>query len=172
LVTFPEPTMLALTFLFTAVAAQFDPLDVKLSASSGSPIQLSEYRGGPMVIFYEDQSSVKVNKPLKDELWNRRPQLETTRAHVVGIAYLKPYDFFPVRSFAFERIRAMEKRTGIPILVDLKGEMGAAPWSLPTNGSTVLLVDKAGHVLFRKTGPLSADEVREVLSDLEKLTRA
>lgn len=135
-------------------------------------MQLSKFRGGPLVIFYEDQSSVKVNKPLKDELWNRRPQLESTQAHVVGIAYLKPYDFFPVRGIAFERIRAMEKRTGIPILVDLKGEMGAAPWSLPPNGSTVLLVDKAGHVVFRKTGALSTDEVKQVVQGLEKLTGA
>ena len=91
---------------------------------------------------------------------------------MVGIAYLKPYDFFPIRGFAFDRIRAMEKRTGIPILVDLKGQMGTAPWSLPTSGSTVLFLDKDGRVLFRKTGPLSADEVQQIVTGLEKLTRA
>jgi len=175
--------MLALVFSFclgavsdplsvVAPPVMCDPLNAKLSASTGSPIQLSEFRGGPLVIFYEDQASVKVNKPLKDELWNRRPQLASTQAHIVGIANLQPYDFFPIRGFAFERIRAMEKRTGIPILIDLKGALSAAPWSLPANGSTVLLVDKDGHLLFRKTGALSTVEVKQVVQDLEKLTRA
>jgi peroxiredoxin len=161
--------MLAFCFLF---AAATEPLDVKLAASTGTPIQLSQFRGGPMVIFYEDQNSVRINKPLKDELWNRRPALAATQAHVLGIAYLKPYDFFPVRGFALERLRAMEKRSGIPILADLKGEMGQAPWSLPARGSTVLLVDKEGHVVFRKTGALSDEEVKQVVANLEKLTRA
>ena len=165
--------MLALSlFFFAAQPASLPALDAKLSTSSSSPIQLSNFRGGPLVIFYEDQKSVQLNRPLKDELWNRRPALASTQAHVVGIAYLKPYDFFPARPIALGKIRAMEKRTGIPILVDLKGQMSSAPWSLPTNSSTVLLMDKDGQILFRKTGALSTEEVKQVLEDFEKLTRA
>jgi Bacterial protein of unknown function (YtfJ_HI0045) len=140
--------------------------------SSGGEVRLSSFRGKPLVVFYEDAASVKLNKSLKDELWNRKAQPLADVAGVVGIANLKSYNFFPLRNFALHHMRGLEQRVGIPILADLEGHLGEQPWGLPAHNSTVLLLDKNGEVVFVKTGALSTEEVHYILDHLESLSHA
>jgi predicted transcriptional regulator len=55
-------------------------------------------------------------------------------------------------------VRDEEKKWGIPILVDLEGTLGTAPWNLPTKTSSVLLMDGAGTVVYRYSGRMNEQE--------------
>ncbi|WP_422652959.1 TIGR01777 family oxidoreductase [Archangium sp.] len=57
-------------------------------------------------------------------------------ARVVAVTNLESFDFFPARGIALSHVRGEEKKRGIPILVDLKGTLGNAPWKLPRKTSS------------------------------------
>ncbi|MDY7232806.1 hypothetical protein [Hyalangium rubrum] len=131
------------------------PLDATLHSSKGDEAPLSKWRGKPVILFYEDKDSTTLNLPLKEELFERgkaRGLLEA--AWVVAVANLKPFNFFPARQIALSYVRDEEKKAGVPILVDLEGTLGGAPWSLPTKTSTVMLLDASGAIVYRYSGKL------------------
>jgi hypothetical protein len=151
-------------------APQEGPVDATLRTSKGEQIQLSKWRGKPVILFYEDKDSTTLNLPLKEELFARgkaRGLLES--AFVVAVANLKSFDFFPAREIALSFVRDEEKKAGVPILVDLKGTMGAAPWGLPMKTSNVLLLDAQGALVFRHSGKMKPEEQTAFFLTLSQL---
>ncbi len=135
------------------------PLDATLHSSSGKRVALSQWRGQPVILFYEDKDSTGLNQPLKEELFERgkaRGLLEA--AGVLAVANLEKFNFFPARQIALSYVRDEEKKAGVPILVDLEGTLGGAPWELPTKTSTVMLMDASGAVVYRYSGRMSEAE--------------
>ena len=140
-------------------SVQSGPLDATLSASDGKEVALSRWRGKPVILFYEDRHSTTLNSPFKEALFARGKALGLLEAAwVVAVANLESFNFFPARGIALSHVRAEERRWGIPILVDLKGTLGTAPWSLPRKTSSVLLLDSAGAVVYRYSGRMSQQE--------------
>jgi hypothetical protein len=151
-------------------APQGGPVDATLRTSKGEQIQLSKWRGKPVILFYEDKDSTTLNLSLKEELFARgkeRGLLES--AFVVAVANLKSFDFFPAREIALSFVRDEEKKAGVPILVDLKGTMGAAPWGLPMKTSNVLLLDATGALVFRHSGKMKPEEQAAFFVTLSQL---
>ncbi|QRN96101.1 hypothetical protein JRI60_44930 [Archangium violaceum] len=135
------------------------PMDATLRGSDGKEVALSRWRGKPVILFYEDRHSTTLNGPLKDALFSRGQALGLLdAAWVVAVANLESFDFFPARGIALSHVRDEEKKWGIPILVDLKGTLGTAPWNLPTKTSSVLLMDGAGTVVYRYSGRMNERE--------------
>ncbi len=135
------------------------PVDATLRTSKGEQVQLSRWRGKPVILFYEDKDSTTLNLSLKEELFARgkeRGLLES--AWVVAVANLQKFDFFPARQIALSFVRDEEKKAGVPILVDLDGTLGAAPWGLPMKTSNVLLLDAKGAVVYRFSGKMKPEE--------------
>src|SRR5688572_30517077 len=115
------------------------PLDAMLHSSDGAQAALSKWRGKPVILFYEDKDSTKLNLVLKEELFERGRQhglLEA--AFVVAVANLEKFNFFPAKQIALSYVKDEEKKVGVPILVDLEGTLGGPPWALPKKTSTVM----------------------------------
>jgi hypothetical protein len=139
---------------------QEGPLDATLRGSDGKEVALSRWRGKPVILFYEDRHSTTLNSPLKEALFERGKEMGLLdAAWVVAVANLESFDFFPARGIALSHVRDEEKKWGIPILVDLKGTLGAQPWNLPTKTSSVLLMDGSGSVVYQYSGRMKPEEV-------------
>jgi hypothetical protein len=165
-------TALAVTLVTGGARAQqpSGAMDATLKRSDGKAVRLSHWRGKPVILFYEDKESVRLNAPLKERLF------ELAGAHglmdsawVVAVANLEKFNFFPARQIALSYVQDEEKKAGVPILVDLEGTLGAAPWKLPTKTSNVLLLDAEGNVLYRHSGRMTDKEVEVFLTLLAQL---
>ncbi|MBZ4415466.1 peroxiredoxin [Myxococcus sp. RHSTA-1-4] len=146
------------------------PVDATLRTSGGEQVRLSRWRGKPVILFYEDKDSTTLNSPLKETLFARgkeRGLLDA--AWVVAVANLQKFDFFPARQIALSYVRDEEKKVGVPILVDLDGTLGAAPWELPMKTSNVLLLDAEGAVVFRHSGRMKPEEQEAFFTALSRL---
>ena len=66
-------------------------------------------------------------------------------------------------------VRDEEKKWGIPILVDLKGTLGAEPWNLPTKTSSVLLLDSQGALVYRYSGRMKEEDQKTFFQTLGAL---
>lgn len=148
----------------------YGPVDATLRTSGGEEVRLSRWRGKPVILFYEDKDSTTLNSPLKEALFSRgkeRGLLES--AWVVAVANLEKFDFFPARQIALSYVRDEEKKVGVPILVDLDGTLGDAPWELPKKTSNVLLLDAGGALVFRHSGRMKPEEQEAFFAALSKL---
>jgi hypothetical protein len=162
----------ALLAMNSAVAAEPNagPMDATLRGADGKEVALSRWRGKPVILFYEDRHSTTLNSPFKEALFARgKEQGLLDVAWVVAVANLESYDFFPARGIALSHVRAEEKKWGIPILVDLKGTLGATPWNLPTKTSSVLLLDGSGKVVFRYSGRMKEEDMEAFFKALGTL---
>ena len=115
-------------------------------------------------------SSTTLNSPLKEALFERgRERGLLDAAWVVAVANLEKFDFFPARQIALSYVRDEEKKVGVPILVDLDGTLGDAPWGLPKKTSNVLLLDAEGKVVFRHSGRMKPEEQDAFFTALSRL---
>jgi hypothetical protein len=145
-------------------------LDATLHSSKGEQASLSKWRGKPVILFYEDKDSTTLNAALKQELFERgRQQGLLEAAWVVAVANLKGFNFFPARGIALSHVREEERKAGVPILVDLEGTLGKAPWELPTKTSTVVLLDASGAIVYRYSGRMEEAERQAFFSALAGL---
>lgn len=149
------------------------PLEATLRTSAGQERSLSAWRGKPVIVFYEDKGALEVNQAFKDALFARaRARGLLGAAHVVAVANLRAFDFFPARPIALAFVRDAERKAGIPILVDLRGTLSRAPWHLPARASNVVLLDAQGAVVWAHSGRLEAGEQADFFRQLERLVQA
>ena len=181
----PRRTLLALTLGGSLVAAASprgtqaevapdagpQPLpDARLRRSDGEPVRLSRYRGRPVILFYEDRHSLKLNEALKEQLFDRGRSAGLLRAvSLLAVANLEAYDFFPARGIALSYVRDAERKVGVPILVDLDGVLSQEPWWLPGRSSSVVLLDRTGAEVFRASGALTPGETERFFAALGRL---
>jgi len=154
-------------------AAESEPFDATVEATNGEVEHLSRLKGKPAVIFYEDRESVAVNRPFKKMLAERGQQGGgRDRVHVVAVANLSGYDFFPANGIARHYVREAERKAGIPIYIDWEGRLSKGPWSLPPKGATVLLVDAQAKPVWQHSGLMDEAAVQTFFGHLESLTGA
>jgi hypothetical protein len=153
-------------------AAPGSRFDAALVDSRGGPVRLSHFRGKPVVLFYEDRASTEQNARLKRAL-SVRAEAErlTGAAHVLGVANVARYDFWPARGFVLSSIREVERRESVRVLVDWKRALVAPPWSLPDAASSVVLLDAEGHWVHAWSGPVQDKSLEEFFETLERLVR-
>ena len=134
-------------------------MEAVLRSSKNEPVSLSKFRGKPVILFFEDRKSTFQNEALKKDLFERgKARGLLNAAHVVAVADLKGYDFFPARIFALGAVRDVEKKFGIPVLVDWKRVLCAPPFKLPAETSSVMVLDPRGEPVFLRSGTLGADD--------------
>lgn len=136
--------------------------DIVLLRADGTEVAFSAYNGKPCIVFYEDRGSTEKNQAFKAQLFALEKDF-SARTHVIAIANLAAWNFFPARDFALAAIRKLEKKLCIAILVDFQGALTAAPFRLPNEGSTVVVLAPDGVEVMRKSGTLSVAEATEVL---------
>jgi len=156
----------------TVPAPPAPAVDAALADSRDGPVRLSSYRGKPLVLFYEDRESSEQNARLKKALHQRAEAAQLSQAaHVLGVANVAAYDFWPARGFVLAAIRDVEERERIPVLVDWKRALGAAPWRLPEGASSVVLLDAEGHLVHGWTGTVEGPDMEEFFEMLGQLVR-
>ncbi|QDE80874.1 hypothetical protein BHS07_04525 [Myxococcus xanthus] len=147
-----------------------EPVDATLRTSAGKEVQLSKWRGKPVILFYEDKDSTKLNSTLKKELFARGQERGILdAAWVLAVANLQNFDFFPARQIALSFVRDEEKKVGVPILVDMDGALGKAPWKLPVKTSNIVLLDSEGALVYRHSGRMKPDELTTFFAVLSRL---
>jgi hypothetical protein len=155
-----------------AAAAEPELAAVQLEGTDGSPARLERFLGRPAVLFYEDRGSRELNRDVKDALITRgRREGLLDAVSVIAVANIAAYDFFPARDLATAFIKRAEAAAGIPIFLDLHGALLEPPWNLPDDTSSVLLLDRAGRVVWRQSGKLTADETARMLDQLGAMVR-
>ncbi len=138
-----------------------EPLDFSVTTTAGKEVLLSALVQGPLVVFYEDEAGANENLALK-------AALQRFQSHVVAVAKVAGLDWFPARGAVVRAVHDVEQRSGVSIYLDWRGAVGRA-WGLADRGSSVLVLDRHGSKLFAQNGPLSRDEVAEVVSLLTRL---
>jgi hypothetical protein len=159
----------AALLLQSSVARALPPLgsglqDRRLQPVDGDPLMLSSGLGRPTLIFYESKASHSQNWPFKKKLKDLVHETNSYRERVAlfPIVDLEGYDFWPVHGFAADAVRAEAKRIGYPIYCDWNGDLKKA-FDVQGDLSTVILIDRAGKVIFASEGPLSEDEQTHLL---------
>ncbi len=135
-----------------------------LEGTSGASRRLQDYRGRAVILIYEDRESNQQNDELKRELAARARAQDLTRdVSVVPVANLAGYNFWPARGFARDAVVDIARAQGLEILIDWQGSMAGAYRFRPAT-SYVLVIDRAGQVIFRHAGTLPAQRRRDFFS--------
>jgi hypothetical protein len=130
--------------------------------TEGRSLHLKQFIGKPVLILYEDKGSANVNAALKAELARvAKGGRYDARVALVPVADVSAYDYWPVRGFARDAVRAQSRKVGVPIYCDWHGAF-RQQLALRRGTSNVLLIGKTGHVLFASEGALLPGE-RETL---------
>jgi hypothetical protein len=154
------------------VPEELQRLDAALLDVRDGGLQLSSFRGKPLVLFYEDRFSAEQNAPLKQALRERADALKLGRlVRVVGVANVAAYAFWPARAFVVLAVRAIERRDRVPVLLDWKRTLGEAPWNLPDGTSSVVLLDAEGRRVRTFSGVLQGEALQQFFLALEGLVK-
>lgn len=159
--------------LFSTVAAAAERgrfLDANLTNSKGAATRLSRYWGKPVILFYEDAESVKVNQAAKDELKRLSEKYHLRDVvDLVAVANLEGLNWEPARVFALAAVRAEEAKAKVPVLVDLTGELRKAPWNLSARASTLVIISPRGELLYEASGKIEGERLTALLLILRDL---
>lgn len=142
--------------------------DLELEGTSGASHRLTDYVGHVLVLIYEDRHSTHQNAELKLAMRERAEQTDLgDKVTFVPIADLDGYGFFAVRPFARNAVRNLAEKFGIEILLDWSGEIARA-LGLAAEQSNVLILDRAGRVVFRSSGALGPEGRSEFFAALDR----
>ena len=163
--------LLTVTLPLAASAAELGQrLDAEVTTSAGEKTRLKAYYGKPVLLFYEDLESVKLNQPAKEALgklaveWNLSKKID-----VVAVANLQGLNWQPASFIALMAIRGEEEKARVPVLADFTGAMERAPWKLSAKASSILLLAPDGEVLFQSQGFLEKEKYAALVAALQKV---
>lgn len=142
--------------------------DARVEDADGRALQLRALKGKPVLIVYEDKDSSAQNQGLKDDLAKlaKGDRYRRTIA-LAAIADVSSYDFWPVKGFVKDAIREESRKIGATIYCDWDGTFRST-YRLRRGISNIILIGKAGEVLFAAEGALKPDAQRNLLALLRK----
>jgi hypothetical protein len=165
------PFAVALLLLVTGPGARALPApganapNATVADADGRIVALGALRGRPVLVFYESKDSLPQNRPLVDELAQRRARGEEpyrSKLAVVPVADVTSYDYWPIRGFVKSAIRRHARAANIDIFCDFSGDFGRA-LGVARGQSNVMLLGPDGTVMFSAQGPLDAERRGKLL---------
>lgn len=119
--------------------------------------------GLPVLLVYEDRDSATQNDALKKQLATlAKGDVYKKRIALVAVADVSEYDFWPARGFVKDAIKEESTRQGTAIYCDWTGSVRSS-LRLDRGSSNVVLYDRAGKVIFARSGPLTAAQRAELV---------
>ena len=154
---------IAATLLLSATASALPAIgairaDAQMEDSWERPDALSNYRGMPMLVLYEDKSSGGQNAEFKKEL--AEVAQDGRYKGVVAflpVADVSGYDYWPVRTFARRSVQKQSLATRTNIICDWKGTVRET-LLLDKKSSNVVLYDKDAKVVFAHAGAMTPEQ--------------
>lgn len=127
----------------------------RVQDTEGRVVRLDRLRGKPVLIVYESRESSEQNQALKDRLSRlARGDRYRGKVHLLPIASVESFDYFPIRGFVEDSIASESERIGATIYCDWDGSFRRA-LSLRPQLSSVVLVARDGRVVFAYEGALT-----------------
>jgi len=142
---------------------------IKLVDGWDRELQLGTFQR-PVLVLYEDESSTKQNKALKQQLL----ELGRTKRYRDGIASVlvadvTGYDHWPAKDAAKAELRKWSTEIGVVVYADFSGEARSA-FVADKGLSNILVYSKDGKLLFARSGELDDKAVAELLALLANQT--
>jgi hypothetical protein len=163
----------AALFLISSAAGAVErgvKLDAELIRSNGDTTRLSSFWGKPVVMFYENPDSAKLNLAAKAELKRLSDQHHLRKSvGALAVVNLEGLNWWPARPITFGVVRGEEQKNKLPILIDLHGAMRKAPWKLDPHTSTVLVISAEGEVLYQASGKIEGAAFEQLTQTLRAL---
>jgi len=149
----------ALTYLLLSQRQPKDAPDVQLSLLDGSKPMLSAYRGKNVLgVFWSVSCAICAEEiPHLNELYRQRD-----RYNLEIIGFNMPYDR-PDWTVSFVKTRAMQ----YPVSLDVRGEIARGFGGVHGTPTTVL-IDKHGHIIWKRIGRTDFDKLKTQLDELNK----
>lgn len=141
------------------------PADVTVEDADDRRMKISELKGRPVIVFYEDKDSGAVNQKLKEELgrWTTKdPELKAALV-VAPIADVSEFNGWPAKGFAKDAIREESKKSGVTIWCDWDASFRKV-YELRKGTSNVIVLGREGTVRFAAEGALTESQRKTVES--------
>ena len=120
----------------------------------------------PLLVIYEDKDSATVNQAMKDDLAKlAKGDKYKKSVALVPVADVSAYDFWPVKGFVKDSIRAESRKVGATIYCDWSGAFRSA-LGIARGTSSVVLVGRDGKVRFTSQGALRAADRAKLIEML------
>ena len=141
--------------------------NARVEDADGRALEMKSLQGKPVIIMYEDKESSSQNKAFKDELGKlaKGDRYKKTVA-LAAIADVSGYNFWPAKGFVKDAIREESVKAGTTIYCDWDGSF-RKKYRLRAGVSSVLLVSRAGEVLFAAEGTLTAERRGQIIELLK-----
>ncbi|MFO0611693.1 MAG: hypothetical protein U0414_03830 [Polyangiaceae bacterium] len=160
---FALTTGLATPLVARAVSAGETAPEAKVQDADDRALWMSELKGSPVVVFYEDKDSRDMNSALKSEVASLMGESGMSGIRVIPIADVSDYDSWPARGFVKDAVREESKKAGLTIYCDWDASF-RAKYDLVKGSSNVVIVGRDGVVKAASSGSLSSERRAAVLS--------
>jgi hypothetical protein len=125
--------------------------------------------GKVLVVLHQDRKSGEQNQDFKDQLG----KLTTLpggreRLHIVALADVGGYDFWPAKGYVKEALRPVQAAGGALVLCDWKGAV-RKHYAIRPGQSAVFVVDGAGELRTFRQGLLAGDDASQLLQLIKSL---
>jgi hypothetical protein len=119
-------------------------------------------RGGKVaLVVFEDKDAGGQNKSFKERFGALQKTLGG-KVTLLPVADVSSWNFFPAKTFVKDALADSSKKNGITVYADWSGK-GRAALAAHTNLSNLVLVDKAGKVLWASAGQLTKSQEDKLL---------
>lgn len=160
---FALTTGLATPLVARAVSAGESAPEAKVQDADDQTLWMSELRGSPIVVFYEDKDSRDTNASMKSEVASLLSESGMSGIRVIPIADVSDYDSWPARGFVKDAVREESKKAGLTIYCDWDASF-RSKYDLAKGNSNVVVIGRDGVVKAAATGALSAERRAAFLS--------
>jgi uncharacterized protein len=130
----------------------------------GSAWESSMLKGKIHTLFYVDPDKRDLNNPLADALKARK----FDRSKVNSVAIINLAATWLPNMFIEAKLKEKQKKFPHTIYVKDKKKVLVKQWDLADDNSDILIFDQEGRLIYKKFGKVSDDEIKEVISLIEK----
>lgn len=136
-----------------------------IQSTQGRSLNLEDYRGKTLVLFYESRDHTDDNLHLKESCGLL---LESgtmgDRFDVLGIADVEGLGI--VRSIVTAAVKAVAARYRAELWLDFSGALKREPWGLGGKGSAIAIIGPTGELVFRARGVVNQFELEQFFGAL------
>jgi hypothetical protein len=144
--------------------------DVALSDLDDRPVLLGSFAGRTVALLHEDRDTKDgENQALKDAL-GRATERHGGRFHLIAVADVTPYDFWPAKRFAKDALRKVAGQ-GVQLLADWKGALRRRLGLRGAGQSTLIVVGPDGRVALVSRGAHAPREVEATIARIDQIVQ-